>query len=204
MASIARGNADSELVVANAMDAGSEIARIKFFIGIFKNKITGNKTRSKKQINATQSVARSLKRLYRISNPKCPTVQAMAAKTASGARYITRLVNLNIVSERLSVKRNIGWRFFSPSMATAIPKIMLNITICKTCPSQMDLAIFSGKICKIISLVVCFVIPCAMVPVSYTHLTLPTICSVQISVVAVSLKKKRNNNVRCRRFERPH
>eukprot|EP00825_Cyclidium_porcatum_P018117 TRINITY_DN2073_c0_g1_i3.p1 TRINITY_DN2073_c0_g1~~TRINITY_DN2073_c0_g1_i3.p1 ORF type:complete len:247 (-),score=47.42 TRINITY_DN2073_c0_g1_i3:86-826(-) len=28
-------------------------------------------------------------------------------------------------------------------------------------------------------------------PVSYTHLTLPTICSVQISVVAVSLKKKR-------------
>eukprot|EP00825_Cyclidium_porcatum_P001704 TRINITY_DN10782_c0_g1_i1.p1 TRINITY_DN10782_c0_g1~~TRINITY_DN10782_c0_g1_i1.p1 ORF type:complete len:203 (-),score=24.89 TRINITY_DN10782_c0_g1_i1:56-664(-) len=30
--------------------------------------------------------------------------------------------------------------------------------------------------------------------VSYTHLTLPTICSVQISVVAVSLKKKNNNN----------
>eukprot|EP00825_Cyclidium_porcatum_P007995 TRINITY_DN14002_c0_g1_i2.p2 TRINITY_DN14002_c0_g1~~TRINITY_DN14002_c0_g1_i2.p2 ORF type:complete len:225 (-),score=52.73 TRINITY_DN14002_c0_g1_i2:7-681(-) len=28
--------------------------------------------------------------------------------------------------------------------------------------------------------------------VSYTHLTLPTICSVQISVVAVSLKKKKN------------
>eukprot|EP00825_Cyclidium_porcatum_P046099 TRINITY_DN716_c0_g1_i5.p2 TRINITY_DN716_c0_g1~~TRINITY_DN716_c0_g1_i5.p2 ORF type:complete len:172 (-),score=7.53 TRINITY_DN716_c0_g1_i5:86-601(-) len=31
----------------------------------------------------------------------------------------------------------------------------------------------------------------AHVPVSYTHLTLPTICSVQISVVAVSLKKKK-------------
>eukprot|EP00825_Cyclidium_porcatum_P015514 TRINITY_DN18893_c0_g1_i2.p5 TRINITY_DN18893_c0_g1~~TRINITY_DN18893_c0_g1_i2.p5 ORF type:complete len:219 (-),score=-12.83 TRINITY_DN18893_c0_g1_i2:46-702(-) len=30
--------------------------------------------------------------------------------------------------------------------------------------------------------------------VSYTHLTLPTICSVQISVVAVSLKKKNNKN----------
>eukprot|EP00825_Cyclidium_porcatum_P032273 TRINITY_DN3451_c0_g1_i2.p2 TRINITY_DN3451_c0_g1~~TRINITY_DN3451_c0_g1_i2.p2 ORF type:complete len:100 (-),score=31.55 TRINITY_DN3451_c0_g1_i2:42-341(-) len=29
-------------------------------------------------------------------------------------------------------------------------------------------------------------------PVSYTHLTLPTICSVQISVVAVSLKKKKH------------
>eukprot|EP00825_Cyclidium_porcatum_P030476 TRINITY_DN322_c0_g1_i1.p1 TRINITY_DN322_c0_g1~~TRINITY_DN322_c0_g1_i1.p1 ORF type:complete len:314 (-),score=41.16 TRINITY_DN322_c0_g1_i1:58-999(-) len=29
--------------------------------------------------------------------------------------------------------------------------------------------------------------------VSYTHLTLPTICSVQISVVAVSLKKKKTN-----------
>eukprot|EP00825_Cyclidium_porcatum_P046985 TRINITY_DN7523_c0_g1_i6.p1 TRINITY_DN7523_c0_g1~~TRINITY_DN7523_c0_g1_i6.p1 ORF type:complete len:135 (-),score=16.71 TRINITY_DN7523_c0_g1_i6:39-443(-) len=30
--------------------------------------------------------------------------------------------------------------------------------------------------------------------VSYTHLTLPTICSVQISVVAVSLKKKKIQN----------
>eukprot|EP00825_Cyclidium_porcatum_P023406 TRINITY_DN25767_c0_g1_i1.p2 TRINITY_DN25767_c0_g1~~TRINITY_DN25767_c0_g1_i1.p2 ORF type:complete len:121 (-),score=15.70 TRINITY_DN25767_c0_g1_i1:4-366(-) len=29
-----------------------------------------------------------------------------------------------------------------------------------------------------------------LMAVSYTHLTLPTICSVQISVVAVSLKKK--------------
>eukprot|EP00825_Cyclidium_porcatum_P044292 TRINITY_DN6466_c0_g1_i1.p1 TRINITY_DN6466_c0_g1~~TRINITY_DN6466_c0_g1_i1.p1 ORF type:complete len:112 (-),score=6.87 TRINITY_DN6466_c0_g1_i1:18-353(-) len=32
-----------------------------------------------------------------------------------------------------------------------------------------------------------------LAPVSYTHLTLPTICSVQISVVAVSLKKKNNS-----------
>eukprot|EP00825_Cyclidium_porcatum_P040840 TRINITY_DN5251_c0_g1_i2.p2 TRINITY_DN5251_c0_g1~~TRINITY_DN5251_c0_g1_i2.p2 ORF type:complete len:151 (+),score=14.53 TRINITY_DN5251_c0_g1_i2:57-509(+) len=32
-------------------------------------------------------------------------------------------------------------------------------------------------------------------PVSYTHLTLPTICSVQISVVAVSLKKKQQHHV---------
>eukprot|EP00825_Cyclidium_porcatum_P012681 TRINITY_DN16627_c0_g1_i2.p1 TRINITY_DN16627_c0_g1~~TRINITY_DN16627_c0_g1_i2.p1 ORF type:complete len:129 (-),score=18.05 TRINITY_DN16627_c0_g1_i2:66-452(-) len=31
--------------------------------------------------------------------------------------------------------------------------------------------------------------------VSYTHLTLPTICSVQISVVAVSLKKKYSQNI---------
>eukprot|EP00825_Cyclidium_porcatum_P013396 TRINITY_DN17061_c0_g1_i2.p2 TRINITY_DN17061_c0_g1~~TRINITY_DN17061_c0_g1_i2.p2 ORF type:complete len:113 (+),score=16.78 TRINITY_DN17061_c0_g1_i2:103-441(+) len=30
--------------------------------------------------------------------------------------------------------------------------------------------------------------------VSYTHLTLPTICSVQISVVAVSLKKKKRDD----------
>eukprot|EP00831_Metopus_contortus_P067697 TRINITY_DN60425_c0_g1_i1.p1 TRINITY_DN60425_c0_g1~~TRINITY_DN60425_c0_g1_i1.p1 ORF type:complete len:143 (-),score=37.48 TRINITY_DN60425_c0_g1_i1:40-468(-) len=32
----------------------------------------------------------------------------------------------------------------------------------------------------------------ALIPVSYTHLTLPTILLVQISVVAVSLKKKKN------------
>eukprot|EP00831_Metopus_contortus_P000653 TRINITY_DN10238_c0_g1_i3.p2 TRINITY_DN10238_c0_g1~~TRINITY_DN10238_c0_g1_i3.p2 ORF type:complete len:118 (-),score=47.57 TRINITY_DN10238_c0_g1_i3:48-401(-) len=34
----------------------------------------------------------------------------------------------------------------------------------------------------------------SFIPVSYTHLTLPTILLVQISVVAVSLKKKRYNN----------
>eukprot|EP00825_Cyclidium_porcatum_P029288 TRINITY_DN31306_c0_g2_i1.p1 TRINITY_DN31306_c0_g2~~TRINITY_DN31306_c0_g2_i1.p1 ORF type:complete len:373 (-),score=36.88 TRINITY_DN31306_c0_g2_i1:30-1148(-) len=34
----------------------------------------------------------------------------------------------------------------------------------------------------------------ALIPVSYTHLTLPTICSVQISVVAVSLKKKKQKS----------
>eukprot|EP00825_Cyclidium_porcatum_P020374 TRINITY_DN23106_c0_g1_i2.p2 TRINITY_DN23106_c0_g1~~TRINITY_DN23106_c0_g1_i2.p2 ORF type:complete len:104 (-),score=0.74 TRINITY_DN23106_c0_g1_i2:6-317(-) len=31
-------------------------------------------------------------------------------------------------------------------------------------------------------------------PVSYTHLTLPTICSVQISVVAGTLKKKKKTD----------
>eukprot|EP00831_Metopus_contortus_P033411 TRINITY_DN2678_c0_g1_i2.p1 TRINITY_DN2678_c0_g1~~TRINITY_DN2678_c0_g1_i2.p1 ORF type:complete len:109 (+),score=26.31 TRINITY_DN2678_c0_g1_i2:57-383(+) len=36
--------------------------------------------------------------------------------------------------------------------------------------------------------------PCT--PVSYTHLTLPTILLVQISVVAVSLKKKNTQTVR--------
>eukprot|EP00825_Cyclidium_porcatum_P005061 TRINITY_DN12415_c0_g1_i2.p5 TRINITY_DN12415_c0_g1~~TRINITY_DN12415_c0_g1_i2.p5 ORF type:complete len:146 (-),score=17.90 TRINITY_DN12415_c0_g1_i2:43-480(-) len=36
----------------------------------------------------------------------------------------------------------------------------------------------------------------ALIPVSYTHLTLPTICSVQISVVAVSLKKKKIHKLR--------
>eukprot|EP00831_Metopus_contortus_P005271 TRINITY_DN11987_c0_g1_i1.p1 TRINITY_DN11987_c0_g1~~TRINITY_DN11987_c0_g1_i1.p1 ORF type:complete len:134 (+),score=45.98 TRINITY_DN11987_c0_g1_i1:58-459(+) len=34
---------------------------------------------------------------------------------------------------------------------------------------------------------------CHLVPVSYTHLTLPTILLVQISVVAGSLKKKKKN-----------
>eukprot|EP00831_Metopus_contortus_P048633 TRINITY_DN39776_c0_g1_i1.p1 TRINITY_DN39776_c0_g1~~TRINITY_DN39776_c0_g1_i1.p1 ORF type:complete len:124 (+),score=11.69 TRINITY_DN39776_c0_g1_i1:192-563(+) len=34
----------------------------------------------------------------------------------------------------------------------------------------------------------------ALIPVSYTHLTLPTILLVQISVVAVSLKKKKTQN----------
>eukprot|EP00825_Cyclidium_porcatum_P052038 TRINITY_DN9740_c0_g1_i2.p2 TRINITY_DN9740_c0_g1~~TRINITY_DN9740_c0_g1_i2.p2 ORF type:complete len:152 (+),score=11.92 TRINITY_DN9740_c0_g1_i2:36-491(+) len=37
-----------------------------------------------------------------------------------------------------------------------------------------------------------FIYPMYSASVSYTHLTLPTICSVQISVVAVPLKKKSN------------
>ena len=40
---IAIGNADSELVVANAMVAGSETARMKFLIGIFMSSATGSK-----------------------------------------------------------------------------------------------------------------------------------------------------------------
>eukprot|EP00825_Cyclidium_porcatum_P010885 TRINITY_DN15560_c0_g1_i1.p4 TRINITY_DN15560_c0_g1~~TRINITY_DN15560_c0_g1_i1.p4 ORF type:complete len:136 (-),score=5.49 TRINITY_DN15560_c0_g1_i1:29-436(-) len=42
------------------------------------------------------------------------------------------------------------------------------------------------------------------VPVSYTHLTLPTICSVQISVVAVSLKKKKEKKTSMHISHQPH
>ena len=61
------------------------------------------------------------------------------------------LVNLNIVSARLSVKFTIKDRFFSLTIARAIPKIILKTTTCKTCPSATDFATFSGKICRIIS-----------------------------------------------------
>eukprot|EP00825_Cyclidium_porcatum_P049337 TRINITY_DN8501_c1_g1_i1.p2 TRINITY_DN8501_c1_g1~~TRINITY_DN8501_c1_g1_i1.p2 ORF type:complete len:124 (+),score=30.42 TRINITY_DN8501_c1_g1_i1:38-409(+) len=40
--------------------------------------------------------------------------------------------------------------------------------------------------------------------VSYTHLTLPTICSVQISVVGVSIKKKKEKNTGMFRAEQKH
>eukprot|EP00825_Cyclidium_porcatum_P036650 TRINITY_DN3918_c0_g3_i4.p1 TRINITY_DN3918_c0_g3~~TRINITY_DN3918_c0_g3_i4.p1 ORF type:complete len:441 (-),score=97.88 TRINITY_DN3918_c0_g3_i4:265-1587(-) len=40
------------------------------------------------------------------------------------------------------------------------------------------------------------------IPVSYTHLTLPTICSVQISVVAVSLKKKKKKRKKKKKKKR--
>eukprot|EP00825_Cyclidium_porcatum_P045959 TRINITY_DN711_c0_g1_i2.p1 TRINITY_DN711_c0_g1~~TRINITY_DN711_c0_g1_i2.p1 ORF type:complete len:130 (+),score=9.90 TRINITY_DN711_c0_g1_i2:138-527(+) len=59
------------------------------------------------------------------------------------------------------------------------------------------------------SVLYCFVITafsnsqnqaCFSLPVSYTHLTLPTICSVQISVVAVSLKKKKKQNTQITRI----
>eukprot|EP00831_Metopus_contortus_P044803 TRINITY_DN35918_c0_g1_i2.p2 TRINITY_DN35918_c0_g1~~TRINITY_DN35918_c0_g1_i2.p2 ORF type:complete len:139 (+),score=35.83 TRINITY_DN35918_c0_g1_i2:75-491(+) len=40
------------------------------------------------------------------------------------------------------------------------------------------------------------------IPVSYTHLTLPTILLVQISVVAVSLKKKKIENITTTQIQR--
>ena len=58
-------------------------------------------------------------------------------------------MNLNIISARLSLNRIIGVLYFSLTIATAIPKTMLKITICKIWPSNIAFAIFSGKICRI-------------------------------------------------------
>eukprot|EP00825_Cyclidium_porcatum_P005834 TRINITY_DN12866_c0_g1_i2.p2 TRINITY_DN12866_c0_g1~~TRINITY_DN12866_c0_g1_i2.p2 ORF type:complete len:130 (-),score=12.30 TRINITY_DN12866_c0_g1_i2:50-439(-) len=64
---------------------------------------------------------------------------------------------------------------------------------------------FSGKLFKLIFYlnVNSFSSPMYSASVSYTHLTLPTICSVQISVVAVSLKKKKQNKQIIERQKKP-
>ena len=126
-----------------------------FLIGTPTKNAIGNKTPRRNTSNATYKVRSSWKRFTRIPSPMCPTVYAMAAPTPIGAKYMIILVNLNITSERLSVARSMGWRLSSRTIASAIPKIILKTTICKTCPSAIDLAIFSGKICRIISLNVC-------------------------------------------------
>src|SRR5688572_32135014 len=134
--SSAFGNAESELVVANAIDTGSLMACMNFRKGIFVIKIaTGNSTNNKKAISATYQVIISKARFYKISIPKCPTVTAMAAPTPNGAKYMMILVNLNIVSARLSENSSMGFFFFSLSSANAMPKMTLKKTIGSTLPS---------------------------------------------------------------------
>jgi hypothetical protein len=67
--SIAEGNADSEFEVAKAIVAGSDTALINGMTGILKISATGRRTKTRKTIKATYKVAKSLKRLNRISNP---------------------------------------------------------------------------------------------------------------------------------------
>ena len=85
IASIAEGKADSEFEVAKAIVAGSDTAFIKGRTGILNISATGSNTKPRNNIKATYRVARSLNRLYKTSSPMCPTVYAIAAKTATGA-----------------------------------------------------------------------------------------------------------------------
>src|SRR5664279_6573731 len=52
--------------------------------------------------------------------------------------YMTRLVNLNITSLRLSQNASIGRRFCSPIMARATAKIRLKTTTSSTAPSATE------------------------------------------------------------------
>src|SRR5579862_2725964 len=65
--------------------------------------------------------------------------------------YITMLVNLNITSLRLSQNASIGRRLASLSIARATAKIRLKTTTCNTAPSATDLAMFSGKMWRMVS-----------------------------------------------------
>src|SRR5690606_25066942 len=149
MAFMAFGKAASELVVANAIETGSLTAFIKRFTGIFKNKAIGSRIPPKKSNKARYRLPSSIKRFLRISTPRCPTVYAMAAPTPIGAKSITIFVNLNIASERLSVKLTNGFRFFSSTNANPIPNITPNTTIWSTWFSYTALTIFSGKVSRI-------------------------------------------------------
>ena len=70
MFSIALGSADSELVVAKAMDTGSEIARKNFRIGTPTNRATGNNTPNRNTSKAPYRVNNSFSSEVRISIPK--------------------------------------------------------------------------------------------------------------------------------------
>ena len=71
--------------------------------------------------------------------------------------YMTRLVNLNITSLRLSQNASMGRRFCSLIMARATAKIRLKTTTSSTAPSATDFAMFSGKMCRMVSCALSFV-----------------------------------------------
>jgi len=72
-----------------------------------------------------------------------------------GAASMTMLVNLNMVSERLSARASIGRRFGSGTRARAMAKRMLKTTTCKTWFSATDLAMFSGKMSMMSCVALC-------------------------------------------------
>ena len=110
---MALGSAASELAVAKAIVTGSATAMKR------RNGRRGNQ-RNRQQHHQHEdnqrgiSVSRSLTRLTITPNPMVPTVYAMAPATPMGAKSMTMLVNLNIVSERLSQKTSMGRRLSSP------------------------------------------------------------------------------------------
>ena len=106
----------------------------------------GSNTSSMNAISETYSVASKWKRLNNTWSPIWPTLYAMAENTAKGANSMIMLVNLNITAVSDSVNLSMGALYDSLTMAVAIPNRILKTTICRTCPSAIDLAIFSGKI----------------------------------------------------------
>ena len=60
-----------------------------------------------------------------------------------------------MVSDKLSQNSSIVWRCFSVVMDKPMPNNMLNSTICSTCPSATDLAMFSGNMWRIMSVKLC-------------------------------------------------
>ncbi len=133
------------------MVAGSITALRKRRIGSLMSNATGSITTRVKTISAIYRVASNLNRLARIPKPMCPTVYAIAAPTAKGAKSITTLVNLNITSVRLSQKLSMFFLCGSLTSARPMAKRMLKTTICNTWPSAIDLAMFSGKMCRMVS-----------------------------------------------------
>ena len=80
--------------------------------------------------------------------PIWPTVKAIAAPTPMGAKYMTTLVNLNMTSARLEKKLSIGARFSLLRQASAMPKKIAKTATWRIWPSATDLAMFSGKMCR--------------------------------------------------------
>gem|GEM_PF-4568316 len=88
--------------------------------------------------------------------PLLATTAAMAAPTPTGAKRMTMLVYLNIVSARASQNSMMGF-FFSLMRLRAMAKMMVKTTTSSTSPREAASKKLSGNMLMTISLMVmCF------------------------------------------------
>src|SRR5271156_407237 len=145
MDSMALGSAASLEEVAKAMVVGSATNERKRRRGTRKSSAEGRSTSKVKAMSATYNVRSSLPRLKRTPIPIWPTVNAIAAPTPMGAKYMTRLVNLNMTSASEENQLTMGARFSRERQASAAPKKMAKTATWRIWPSAIDFAMFSGK-----------------------------------------------------------
>ena len=152
IASMARGRAASELAVPKAIVTGSATAFRNVRSGTRKISAIGSSTPRMKTISAAYSVSSSFSRLPR-TRESGVSHSVGYGRSHSERRHVHH--DVGELEHRLAqalAERQHGTALLLRSiMASATAKIRLKTTTCSTAPSATDLAMFSGKTCRIVS-----------------------------------------------------
>ena len=138
------GRAAALEVVAKAIRNGSRTARRKRRSGTPATPNARPKPASRNRTSAPQETRTNRARPANTPAPLEATVPAKAAKTASGARNITRCVKRNATATTASARSSTG-RAFSPADRHARPKSRQKTRICSTSPRAIASKMLVGK-----------------------------------------------------------